>query len=736
MREFSLYQANCCQNEKNPYYPNKVEVRTLEQLFRVSEKDHTAGRFQNNHRSVDDFISSNCIMGDLDNGETDNEDFFKTVDDIAEAFPDVGFYYVFSRNHMKPKKRQDGTYLEPRYKVHIYFPVSREYTDAAKYNKMQYAIGFLFPYFDAGASDAARFFYGVQDPDRTDRGGVIEGALCIDEYLRRTFKHNEDYYRACENALDNAIEEASRDSPDWRSDKLAWKDLKEWCKKFAEATRTRNKAAIEDKANGIPSGSENGGAENNVAVQELIHEVKNFLKRHDLPDEPEQQGEYYRFPVPCPYCDKHTTEDTNGPRSRLIVSPTRYGGATINYKCFHSSCQAYHHNDRRIYFQHYGERFEHGNITPIVKPKDEQKTPARKSIKADSAAELVAADIKPLEFMIPDLLPVGLSMLAAPPKFFKSYMALDMCIAVASGGKFLGRQCEKHDCLYLDLESTKRRPKARLEQILWGREPPGNLFIITGADDVGQVGNGFEDVILDQIRQHPSIRLIVVDVFQKIRPAGKRTQNAYEQDYEVMGHLKKLADELNIALLLIHHTRKARTADAFDAISGSTGLMGSTDCTIMIEKEDRYADEGVLCITGRDLDAQKLRIRWNKFSFRWEYVGTDEEIREEEEVSAYENSAVVQTVKKLVERFDGHWEGSASEVIEASKYFQSRIFSDAQKVGKAIKQFRIRLELDGISVREEKRGHGSRKVYVFEKKPTALTEGSAPTAPTAPTETA
>lgn len=360
----------------------------------------------------------------------------------------------------------------------------------------------------------------------------------------------------------------------------------------------------------------------------------------------------------------------------------------------------------------------------------------RKSIRADSAAELVAADIKPLEFMIPDLLPVGLSMLAAPPKFFKSYMALDMCIAVASGGKFLGRQCEKHDCLYLDLESTKRRPKARLEQILWGREPPGNLFVITGADDVGQVGNGFEDVILDQIRQHPAIRMIVVDVFQKIRPAGKRTQNAYEQDYEVMGHLKKLADELNIALLLIHHTRKARTGDAFDAISGSTGLMGSTDCTIMIEKEDRYADEGVLCITGRDLDAQKLRIRWNKFSFRWEYVGTDEEIREEEESSAYENSAVIQTVKKLVESFDGRWEGSASEAIEASKYFQSRIFSDAQKVGKAIKQFRVRLELDGISVREERRGHGSRKVYVFEKKPTALTEVTAPAASTASTETA
>jgi len=362
---FTLYQANCYQNERNAYYPGEVEVGTLEQLLSVSEKDHTAGRFKNSHRAVDDFISSNCIMGDLDNGETDNEDFFKTVDDIAEAFPDVCFYYVFSRNHLKVKKRSDGTYLAPRYKVHVYFPLSREYADAVKYNKLQFALGFLFPYFDAGASDAARFFYGVRDPDRTDRGGVIEGALCIDEYLKQTFKHGGDYRRACENALDNAVEEASRDNPGWRDDKLAWKDLKEWCKRFSEATRTPDKALPECKTAVATSGSAPAAAKNNVAVQELIYEVKSFLKRHDLPDEPEQQGEYFRFPVPCPWCDHHTTDDANGPRSRLIVSPTRYGGATITFKCFHSSCQEYHHNDKWMYFQHYGELFEHGNITPI-----------------------------------------------------------------------------------------------------------------------------------------------------------------------------------------------------------------------------------------------------------------------------------------------------------------------------------------------------------------------------------
>ena len=97
-------------------------------------------------------------------------------------------------------------------------------------------------------------------------------------------------------------------------------------------------------------------------------------------------------------------------------------------------------------------------------------------------------DIPPIEWLVDKILPVGLSMIGAPSKYYKSYMALGLCIAVCNGEKFLGFDSAKHSCLYLDLESTKRRPRNRLKQILKENDYPENLYVITGTDDVGRIG--------------------------------------------------------------------------------------------------------------------------------------------------------------------------------------------------------------------------------------------------------
>lgn len=358
----------------------------------------------------------------------------------------------------------------------------------------------------------------------------------------------------------------------------------------------------------------------------------------------------------------------------------------------------------------------------------------RESIQATSGVDLMKKDIPPTQFCISALLPEGLTVLAAPPKSYKSYMALAMCIEIASGGMFLGRPCFKHTCLYFDLESTERRPQTRLKQILRGRPMPEGFWLIDGTHKVGMIGKGFEDTLEDQIKQHPDIGFIVVDVFQKVKPAGKRTMNAYESDYEIMGRLQNFAVSHNVALLLIHHTNKGRQVDTFDKISGSTGIMGSADCVMMIDKDDRYSDDATLCITGRDLEPQRLRIHWNKDIFQWEYLGSAEDIEEAEAVFAYENSSVIQTIKKLLSQFGGHWEGTVSEIIEASKYYQTYVSETASQVGKIIGAFQVRLSLEGITVEKDKRGKGRQRMYVFDM--SATSSVSAPSAPSAPSASA
>ena len=169
MRKFTLYRSNFKRNEKNSYYSIKCEVTSLEDLKEVVLFDHVSCAYKNNHRSKCDFISADCVMADLDNDHTDDPEGWKTLDDVAEAFPDVEFYYIESKSHMKPKKTEKGEIKEPRPKYHFYFPCE-QITDPEEYEQLKKRIGALFPYFDKRCADIAHFFYAVPAAE----GGEIE----------------------------------------------------------------------------------------------------------------------------------------------------------------------------------------------------------------------------------------------------------------------------------------------------------------------------------------------------------------------------------------------------------------------------------------------------------------------------------------------------------------------------------------------------------------------------------
>ncbi len=336
-----------------------------------------------------------------------------------------------------------------------------------------------------------------------------------------------------------------------------------------------------------------------------------------------------------------------------------------------------------------------------------------KPVKAITAAELAALDIPPITWLVKGLLPVGLSMIGAPSKYFKSYMALDLCVSICNGAPFMGFETYKHACLYLDLESTKRRPRDRLKQIVGARgHIPENLYILTGEDDVGRIGEGFEAQMEYQLQEHPEIKLIVVDVFQMIRQPAKRNQTGYDRDYDDFKALKKFADFHGIGILLIHHTRKMKDpSDVFNELSGSVGVMGALDSAWVIQKDDRFADEATLNITGRDLESQQLKITFNKNRMRWECAGTVEDVELNRLKEKYRSSPVIQTIKKLVAQNGGReWTGTVTEIIHASRYLGEEIHMTTQKAGKEIDTFtKWLLEWDSIEISKD-RQHGGRKI--------------------------
>ena len=328
-----------------------------------------------------------------------------------------------------------------------------------------------------------------------------------------------------------------------------------------------------------------------------------------------------------------------------------------------------------------------------------------------SAADLVLENIPAMEYLVNEILPKsGLVMVGAPPKSFKSWFCIDAGICVASGSDFLGFKTMQTAVLYLDLESTKRRPRERIIKIT--SAAPNNFHIITAEQPVDKIGEGLEEQLADQLAVHPDIGLIIIDVFKCVRPAQKRGVNDYDRDYADLGSLKKFADSNGVCILVVHHTRKMKDPDdPFNELAGSTAVFGALDAALVISKKRREDKEAVLHITGRDMDSKALSVVFDEVTLRWRNIGDSEQVERNRLVNEYSNSKIVNVVKRLLMQSNNEITYSVKELIEASQYMGGgmlKIFDSVQKVGLDLVKYSELFEtVDGIkAVKNCKDGKG------------------------------
>lgn len=275
-----------------------------------------------------------------------------------------------------------------------------------------------------------------------------------------------------------------------------------------------------------------------------------------------------------------------------------------------------------------------------------------------TAAELDKMDLPPVQWAVPGLLPAGLSFLVAAPKMGKSWMALDLCLAVASGGEWLGRKVNQGPTLYLDLEDSANRAQARMRTLLDGftAAPETCTFRLLAPI----LGPDLFKILDEWVTANPGAKVVCIDTFQKIKPATGKNETSYSADYRICAPLQSWAQQHNICVLLVHHTKKGTgSADIFEGINGSQGLMGSADAVLMLTKGDgRFAEEATLSVTGRDVDMNQYAARFNKANCRWELLGTIEE----QALQSFESNPAVLTIKDLTA--GGEWKGTVQELAE------------------------------------------------------------------------
>ena len=232
-----------------------------------------------------------------------------------------------------------------------------------------------------------------------------------------------------------------------------------------------------------------------------------------------------------------------------------------------------------------------------------------------SCEEIITTLYKPIEFAVDGLLAQGLYILAGSPKAGKSWLALQLCLAVAKGEKLFERETNGGTALYFCLEDGYERIQKRLYELT--DEPSDNLFFSILADSIGC---GLEEQITKFKSAHEDLHLVVIDTLQMVR---SETDSTYGSDYAELLPLKSLAQQLGICIVLVHHLRKASDKDPFNMVSGSTGLNGCVDGLLVLMKAKRSANQAVLHCTGRDIEDTELLL--TRQGARWTVTDESED---------------------------------------------------------------------------------------------------------------
>jgi RecA-family ATPase len=230
--------------------------------------------------------------------------------------------------------------------------------------------------------------------------------------------------------------------------------------------------------------------------------------------------------------------------------------------------------------------------------------------------ELRDKEFPPVSWAIPGILPAGVTLFGGREKMGKSWLAFSLCIAVASGGRALGKMpVEEGQSLYLSLEDPERRLYKRIRRLASEETDLSNFHYATDWSPADR--GGIEDLGA-WLEEHPGTRLVVIDTLKRIRPRTGGKRNMYDDDYEALQPLVPLASKHNTAIVVLHHlNQQSEPHDPFDAFSGSSGLTAATEGIWLLTRKRGDAD-AYLMVDGKDIEEQQeLALGWDATTCSW-----------------------------------------------------------------------------------------------------------------------
>lgn len=318
-------------------------------------------------------------------------------------------------------------------------------------------------------------------------------------------------------------------------------------------------------------------------------------------------------------------------------------------------------------------------------------------------SELQNKMLPPIIWVIDDLMPLGGAvMISAKPKMGKTFLALQMALAVASGGEFLGFHANKNEVLYIDFESSPIIIKTRIS-MMTADAPKGFYLMTSTPHEFGNIGNGFEAQVNFFLKNHERVKLVIVDTYGLIQGDRVPNKSIYKQEYAEISELNAWARDKGVTLILIHHQNKqADFENPVNGISGSTGITGGLQAYYILSKRNYEDNETKLTVGGKEIKGQDIFIKQlSDKNPTWVEVEPEDRPSRKKTVAT---SPITKAIRELCINTD--------EIEITPKELSDRTGMTPQEVGYWLNQYENELaETQGIAF-TRRHSHGGR-IYTF-----------------------
>ena len=187
-------------------------------------------------------------------------------------------------------------------------------------------------------------------------------------------------------------------------------------------------------------------------------------------------------------------------------------------------------------------------------------------------------NILPPSWVIPDLLPVGLTVLGGPKKLGKSYMVMQFCSDIVDSG---GR------VFYFAGEDTHALHKQRQGHV--GLAASANYQYVAGRENLFAQPQDFFDAISELLSIQHFDAIFIDTMIRAVTPQGSTIYKKDEYAYYVneLDPWAKLAEKHQTAILMVTHSVKGASniySDPLDHIHGTTAITATADWVLVMQR--------------------------------------------------------------------------------------------------------------------------------------------------------